>query len=315
MRTWPPGREAGNARRSPGIDCSPHERLLRSRRRYGEKCFPPVRQIQAETAVLFIGGLLLNTERRAPARRILSDDQFSAYERDGFIVLRMFDADEVSDIKEEIRPLLATPTSDHPRVIKRAALDEPGAHLDPVNPYGVFKVFNTPLINDFWFDMMREPRILGVAADLVGPDVNFLMGWLHQRVPGLQVHEGWHCDFSEDRHTSTDLVTAILYLDEMTPDSGPTLVVPGSHRDRLVEGTLEPRPVTVPEDGEYVPVTVPAGSVLFLHSLTVHSLSMNRTRQDRSILLQEYKSASAVEVEPYDYAFADLPLLRGGEPV
>lgn len=260
-------------------------------------------------------GASLNTARRTFVRRIFSERQVAAYKRDGFIILRMFEDEELSQIKERIRPLLATPTSDHPRVIKRAALSEPSAELDPFNPYGIFKVFNTPLISGFWFDMMLEPRILGAVSDLIGPDVNFLMGWLHQRVPGLEVHEGWHCDFSEDRHTSTELVTAILYLDEMTLDSGPTLVVPGSHRDRLVEGTLEPRPVTIPEDGEYVPVTVPPGSVLFLHALTVHSLSMNQTKQDRSILLQEYKSATAVEVEPYDYAFADLPLLRGGEPV
>lgn len=225
----------------------------------------------------------------------------------------MFSADEVARLKRMVGNLITTPVSRHPRVLITAMLDEPSVELDPFNPYGVFKVFNTPLAEDDWFNLIREPRVLGAVADLIGPDVNFLMGFLHQRVPGLVVDEGWHTDFASEPHTTPDLVSTILYLDEMTLDSGPTLVVPGSHRDALANGEL--RPVQVPEDGEYVPITVPPGSVLFLHSLVVHSLSMNRTRQDRSVILHEYKSAAAVELEPHDYAFADLPLLRGGTSV
>lgn len=245
----------------------------------------------------------------------LTPEQVTAYDRDGFLVLPLYDASELRRLRALVEQELKTPLSAHPRVLKGAACTEPNSALDPRNPYGVFKIFNTPLIGDEWFALMRDERVLNVVADLIGGDVNFLMGWLHQRVPGLQVHEGWHRDFTEDRHTTTDLITTILYLDEMTTDSGPTLVVPGSHKGALVGDSMETVPAQVPGRDDYQEVVVPAGSVLFLHCLTLHSLSMNTTPVDRSVILHEYKSASAIELTVSDFAFADLPLLRDGRRI
>lgn len=231
----------------------------------------------------------------------------AAYHRDGFVVLPVFTAEEVRELRDLVHRLVREPGVGHPRLRFHAALETPSPTLDPANPYAVYRVLNTPLAGDRWFELIREPRVLRVLTELIGPDVNFHMGFLRLRPTGLRVSEGWHRDFTTDRHTRPELVTALTYLDDMDEESGATLVWPGSHLRPEVPGEQPPA-------GQAVPVTVPAGSVLFLHCLTVHRTSVNRTARNRSILLHEYKSAAAVELEPNDSAFADLPLTRGGRP-
>ncbi|MGW0790603.1 phytanoyl-CoA dioxygenase family protein [Streptomyces sp. NPDC002911] len=225
-----------------------------------------------------------------------------AFERDGYFVVDLYSEDEVAEMKTMLSGLIDPPASGHPRLYVHAASDTPLPHLDPYNPYAVWKVVNTPLAGDDWYALIHDERVLDVVGELLGPDINFHMGFARLRPSGLTAEEGWHRDLDTDRHTRPELVTALIYLDDMDAESGATLVWPGSHRHH------EP----VPEDDEVVPVRTRPGSVLFLHCLTAHRASKNTTGRHRSILIHEYKSALTVELTPNDAAFGDLPLRRAG---
>ncbi|MGH8791237.1 MAG: phytanoyl-CoA dioxygenase family protein [Stackebrandtia sp.] len=245
-------------------------------------------------------------------RQLPIEEYRAAFDRDGFVAVDLFSADEVKRMRQMVHDLVASPSSDHPRLRVFAASQEPVPGLDPDNPYAVYKVVNTPLAGDDWFGLIMDPQVLGIVAGLIGPDVNFHMGFLRLRPPGLHVQEGWHRDFDSERHTSPGLITALTYLDEMPIESGPTQVVPGSHRDAIDLAALETAPIQVPEPDQIVHATARPGTVLFLDCLTVHSVADNRTSKNRSILLHEYKAADAVEIDENDAAFGDLPLARAG---
>ncbi|MGC5561941.1 phytanoyl-CoA dioxygenase family protein [Streptomyces sp. FR-108] len=229
-------------------------------------------------------------------------DYLAAFERDGYLVVDIFSPDEVAELKKLLSGLIDPPASGHPRLYVHAASEKPLPRLDPFNPYAVWKIVNTPLAGDAWFALIQDARVLDVVGELIGPDINFHMGFARLRPTGLRAEEGWHRDLETDRHTLPELVTALIYLDDMDAESGATLVCLGSHR--------HDRPT--PEEGEAVPVLARPGSVLFLHCLTLHRASENTNERHRSILINEYKSARTVEVTPNDAAFADLPLRRGG---
>ncbi|MFD9194950.1 phytanoyl-CoA dioxygenase family protein [Streptomyces phaeochromogenes] len=229
-------------------------------------------------------------------------DYLAAFERDGYLVVDIFSPDEVAELKKLLSGLIDPPASGHPRLYVHAASEKPLPRLDPYNPYAVWKIVNTPLAGDAWYALIQDARVLDVAGELIGPDINFHMGFARLRPTGLRAEEGWHRDLETDRHTLPELVTALIYLDDMDAESGATLVCPGSHR--------HDRPT--PDEGEAVPVRARPGSVLFLHCLTLHRASGNTTDRHRSILINEYKSARTMEVTPNDAAFADLPLRRGG---
>ncbi|WP_049573136.1 phytanoyl-CoA dioxygenase family protein [Streptomyces sp. SBT349] len=232
-------------------------------------------------------------------------DRLTAFERDGYLVADVFPEDEVAEMRRMVSRLIARPVSGHPRLHIHAASGTPLRHLDPFNPYAVWKVVNTPLAGDDWYALIHDRRVLDIVGELLGPDINFHMGFARLRPPGLRAEEGWHRDADTDRHTRPELVTALIYLDDMDAASGATVVWPGSHRHHGTE----------PEDHQALPVRARAGSVLFLHCLTAHRASTNVTARHRSILLHEYKSARAVELTPNDAAFGDLPLRRGGRSV
>ncbi|MFI1415215.1 phytanoyl-CoA dioxygenase family protein [Streptomyces sp. NPDC020707] len=229
-------------------------------------------------------------------------DYLAAFERDGYLVVDIFSPNEVAELKKLLSGLIDPPVSGHPRLYVHAASEKPLPRLDPFNPYAVWKIVNTPLAGDTWFALIQDARVLDVVGELIGPDINFHMGFARLRPTGLRAEEGWHRDLETDRHTLPELVTALIYLDDMDAESGATLVCPGSHR--------HDRPT--PEEGEALPVLARPGSVLFLHCLTLHRASANTNDRHRSILINEYKSARTVEVTPNDAAFADLPLRRGG---
>lgn len=243
----------------------------------------------------------------------LAQDAYqSAFERDGFVAVDLFSPEEVEDMRRMVADLIAKPWPAHPRLQVFAAAEEPVPGLDPANPYAVYKVGNTPLAGDAWVRLLMRPEVLTMAASLLGSDINFHMGFLRLRPPGLHVDEGWHTDYESDRHNVPGLLTALIYLDEMSVESGATQVVPGSHRTALVEGTYEPAPLTTPRPQDVCHAVARPGTVLFLHCLTVHSVADNRTRTNRSIILHEYKQADAVEVDENPAAFGDLPLVRAG---
>ncbi|WP_405690065.1 phytanoyl-CoA dioxygenase family protein [Streptomyces sp. NBC_01185] len=225
-----------------------------------------------------------------------------AFERDGYLLANLYSEEEVAVLKRMLSGLIDPPASGHPRLYVHAASATPLHHLDPYNPYAVWKIVNTPLAGDDWYALIHDDRVLDVVDELLGPDINFHMGFARLRPSRLSAEEGWHRDLDTDRHTRPELVTALIYLDDMDAESGATLVWPGSH--------LRHEPV--PPDDEVVPVRTRPGSVLFLHCLTAHRASSNTTDRHRSILIHEYKSARAVELTPNDAAFGDLPLRRAG---
>ncbi|MFF0404829.1 phytanoyl-CoA dioxygenase family protein [[Kitasatospora] papulosa] len=224
------------------------------------------------------------------------------FERDGYLVADLYSEAEVARLKTMLSPLIDPPLRSHPRLHVHAASGTPLPHLDPFNPYAVWKIVNTPLAGDDWYALIHDERVLDVVGELLGPDINFHMGFARLRPSRLSAEEGWHRDLDTDRHTRPELVTALVYLDDMDAESGATLVWPGSHLRHESE----------PAADEVVPVRARPGSVLFLHCLTVHRASSNTTDRHRSILIHEYKSARTVELTPNDAAFGDLPLRRGG---
>lgn len=129
------------------------------------------------------------------------------------------------------------------------------------------------------------------------------------------VNEGWHRDLAGDLHTEAGLTTAAIYLDDMTRQAGATQIVPRSHLGAFNSNTLAVAEVELPEEEDILDLEVPAGTVVFLHCLVVHSAAVNLTDVDRRILFNEYKTAQALEVIYNPAAFGDLPLMRRGRPL
>ena len=106
-----------------------------------------------------------------------------------------------------------------------------------------------------FIELIEHPPILDRHRALFGNQVQLLQYDFLRQGPRSEASERhWHRDFSfpGDRPLS---INTILYLDDMTEETGPTRVVPGSHRG---EALPPPDRAGAPLPGE-VAVYAPAG--------------------------------------------------------
>jgi ectoine hydroxylase-related dioxygenase (phytanoyl-CoA dioxygenase family) len=185
---------------------------------------------------------------------------------------------------------------------------------DDFNPKNVEGMMDQTLGGDFWFDQFTEPRVVSVMVDCLGPNLDFHNGKVRNKPPGFEATQGWHQDWPYERHSVPELAAAITYLDPTDFEAGATEVIPGSHRDALP--TAEGTSVLVQEDvdeSQRVVCKVGAGDVVIIHVQTVHRAGRNYTKRSRNAIINEYKTAAAIDEWNNRCAFAGLPLARGGK--
>lgn len=103
------------------------------------------------------------------------------YEQEGYLALTIFTPAEVERLRSMVTAAIDPSRRPHRRVQRLVAGDQ--VANCSYNARGVYKITNTPLLGDDWFRLISNERILSIVTGLLGPDVNFHMGWAHLRPP------------------------------------------------------------------------------------------------------------------------------------
>jgi len=152
---------------------------------------------------------------------------------------------------------------------------------------------------------MSDAATVDMVAQLIGEDVKFHHCKINLKLPASRTEVGYHQDFAYTPHTNDDVVTALLLLDDMTPDNGCLQVVPGSHRGPVHSLFESDRFTGVIEEGlvaglrsSQVPIYGPAGSVCLMHTRLVHGSDANRSERSRGLYICVYTAADAFPLAP-----------------
>jgi ectoine hydroxylase-related dioxygenase (phytanoyl-CoA dioxygenase family) len=149
-------------------------------------------------------------------------------------------------------------------------------------------------------DVAWKARVVDMVADLIGPDVKFHHCKINLKLPGSNTEVGYHQDFAYTPHTNDSIVTALVFVDEVTADNGALMMVPGSHRgpiyslfegDRFT-GSIEPATAAMFK-AQQVPAIGPAGSVCLMHTRLCHGSEANRSQRSRGLYICVYTAADA----------------------
>lgn len=151
----------------------------------------------------------------------------------------------------------------------------------------------------FW-DVLRHSAMTEVLTDLLGPDTNLLTSKLNTKAPGGGRAVEWHQDWAFYPHTNDHLLAFGLMLEDVTPDSGPLMVIPGSHRGPVLShhmngvfaGAIDPDDPLF-ERHRAVTLTGRAGSMTVHHVRTLHGSAPNLSERARKILFYEIAAAHA----------------------
>lgn len=172
---------------------------------------------------------------------------------------------------------------------------------------------------DVYDRAMRYEPLVDLVQKLLGGTVRFDHGKLNFKPPSGGAAVEWHQDWAFYPQTNDDMLAVGVMLEDCTPENGPLMVVPGSHKGKIydhhqnghfVGGINANNLGDVPDHA--VPLTAPAGSISIHHVRTLHGSTVNRSDKNRPLLLFNYVAVDAFPIfHSYEWAEFNSRILRG----
>jgi len=177
-------------------------------------------------------------------------------------------------------------------------------------------------ISKAYYEVMAESRMTDVVAELIGPNVKHHHNKINSKLPGAATVVKWHQDFPFTPHSNTDLITALLMVDDVTEENGPLEVLPGSH-----EGPI----YSLWHDGKFTGAVADeiandmqrnainclgrAGTVCLMHTCVAHGSAPNLSDMPRTLFISVYSSADAIPCSPNPVpSIHEGLIVRGKDP-
>lgn len=160
-------------------------------------------------------------------------------------------------------------------------------------------------ISPIYADAMRNARTVDMVTELIGPAIKFHHGKVNCKLPGAATKVKFHQDFPFQPMSNDDVVTALLFVDDVTLQNGPLEVVPGTHKGPLYPhwhhgvftGAVADDVYEAHKD-RIVKCTGKAGSVCLMHSSLLHGSAPNLSDRARTLYITTYYAEDAIELSP-----------------
>lgn len=125
-------------------------------------------------------------------------------------------------------------------------------------------------------EVFGHPNVEGALISLLGEKRrNF--GWYCHATPPGGGGVGWHQDDVNIRHHQVRRLMLLYYPQDVTPDMGPTYVLPSTHFWNMPTDRMQ----TYGNFRHQTALTVPAGTIAFVHYDLWHTASHNTSNKTR----------------------------------
>lgn len=199
-------------------------------------------------------------------------------------------------------------------------------------------IYNAHGLSDIYKRAVSTPFFVECGRQLLGSEIYLHQSHLNYKKAFFGKNFFWHQDFTfwhhEDGMPQMRTMAVILFLDNVGPENGPIMMIPGSHRwysdrpwcrgkidpneaarhnlvdDIETNGLLSPDQVRFLSDGKEIFTAMgPAGTVLMYEGNTAHASGDNLSPRDRAIGLFFYNSFENQLVNPTrpDYIAERIP--------
>lgn len=233
----------------------------------------------------------------------LTHTQRERYQEDGFLLMPdLFSRAEIDTLFKEMQNMRES--------FANTGREEVVAELNSGEVRSIFAVHR---INRLFANLVRDPRVLNVAREILGSDVYIHQSRINYK-PGFNGKEFfWHSDFetwhNEDGMPAMRAVSCSILLTDNDSNNGPLMLIPGSHHHYVVcpcetpdenyKTSLRKQETGVPDPmllryladmGGIKTCTGKAGSVVFFDCNTMHASNSNVTPYPRSNVFFVYNS-------------------------
>jgi phytanoyl-CoA hydroxylase len=160
-------------------------------------------------------------------------------------------------------------------------------------------------VSEVYANAMRHARSVDYCAELIGPSIRFHHGKVNSKLPSSKTQVKWHQDFLFEPMTNDDMITCLLFIDEVTLENGPLEVLLGSHKgplyshwhDGVFTGSVDDEIIQAQRD-KIVKCTGPAGTVCLMHASLLHGSAPNLSAKPRTLYITTYYAEDAIELSP-----------------
>ncbi len=229
----------------------------------------------------------------------LTQAQIDAYWRDGFVVVEdVVPPQRLNALIQRIEALCDDWDSDAARRVGVQQEDEVGVAMTNRSQQTVRKFSYLSEHEPIFREQATDPDFARVVIELIGGPLLLYADQAFLKPPKLGSPKLPHQDNAHFEVTPDDaVITCWMALDDATVENGCLHYLAGSHRDGLlahesIPGTPHLVPV-LPEDAEWTPVPVKAGSMVAHHGLAVHFSPENKSDRWRRSFACHYVQADA----------------------
>ena len=236
-------------------------------------------------------------------------DYVTSFENNGYVLMEnAITADQLAALNDQLRSWIDESRrhdSNFGEIMDgRPRFDvEPRTH-SPETP--ALRRISSPIeVSDSYLAVTRDNAALDLTAEIFGPNIKLVATKVNLKLPGSGTAVKYHQDFPFEPHSNDNVMTVLIFLDDVTPDNGPLEVVPGSHRgkihtlwhDGVFTGAVDPDMEKGLRDAS-VSCTGKAGSACLMHSRLLHASLPNMTNAPRSLFIVTYVAEDAVPLSP-----------------
>ncbi len=239
---------------------------------------------------------------------VLTQDQIDAFWRDGYIVVEdAVTGTQLDALRETFDRWVEESreeAEDYGETLDgRARFDlEPGHSA--ARP-ALRRVQSPEEVSEAYLDTMRNATTVDMCADLLGPNLRFHHGKVNSKQPGAATTVKFHQDFPFQPMTNDDMITALLFVDEVTLENGPLEVVAGTHKGPIhslwhngrFTGAVDDA-VVAKNAEQMVKCTGPAGAVCLMHANLLHGSAPNLSDAPRTLYITTYYAEDSIELSP-----------------
>ena len=170
---------------------------------------------------------------------------------------------------------------------------------------GLRRIQSPEEVSDLFANIMRNAATVDFCAELIGPSIRFHHGKVNSKLPGTATQVKWHQDFPFEPMSNDDMITALLFVDDVTLENGPLEVLPGTHKGPIhshwhkgvFTGSVD-QGIIDAQNNKIVKCTGKAGSVCLMHARLLHGSAPNLSDSSRALYITTYYAEDAIELSP-----------------
>jgi len=251
-------------------------------------------------------------------------DQLRAdFQRDGYVMLENAVTKQQLDALNAQLAEWVEESRSHPGNYGQVMDGRPRFDIEPKthgpNSPALRRVSSPVEVSQTYLDVMRDNAALDLTAHIFGPNIKLVATKVNLKLPGSGTAVKYHQDFPFEPHSNDNVMTVLIFLDDVTMENGPLEVIPASHEgkiyslwhDGVFTGAVDP----ALEDGfraQSISCTGKAGSACLMHSRVMHASLPNLTDAPRSLYIITYVAEDAVALAPNPLPHAyDGEVVRG----